>query len=356
MAITMANYLERLNLKVNDLIPGLAESDIVAEVIDNHGRIVVGRETGNIHAWWGRWINDPTDPEGKRKKKVLTRHGGKFGWNDIQNTIDQHNRVLEQYLGYEVKVDEVRAEVPIKPRSLNEIAVAIRIQPDMVEIQGRQAWAGEAVFQIGRATRKIAYPIFNATEANSRNTPLLELQSRLERSTNPNLQSGGRNLAQAFNEEGEMSMRALLRASDDLLSHLVEINDIVIGTFDRLASLERKRWADEDVVMDADKTMAAARTDWDSSVDDSMRSTVISRVNGQLFGGTYHLATLKMQPFKREVEELFRLSGVDHLNDKWISGDYGTISASLRKASDMLHSWGLSIKTRRQPARQPSLI
>lgn len=353
----MANYLERLNLKVNDPIPGLIEPDTVVEVIDNHGRIVVGRETGNIHAWWGRWINDPTDPERKRKKKVLTHHGGKFGWNDIQKPIDQHNRVLEQYLGYEIKVDEVRAEVPIKPRSLSEIAVAIRTQPDIVEIQGRQAWSGEAVHQIGRATRRlVAYPIVNATEANFRNAPLLELQSRLESSNNPILQSGGRNLAQAFNEEGEMSMRALVRASDDLLSYLVEINDIVIGTFGRLASLERKRWVDEDAVMDADKTIAAARTDWDSSVDDSMRSTVISRVNGQLFGGTYHLATLKMQPFKREVEELFRLSGVDHLNDKWISGDYGTISTSLRKAGDRLHSWGLRIKTRRQPAKQPSLV
>lgn len=56
----MSTYIERLNLKVGDPISWpKVKPDLVVDVIDPPvGHLVVAQQTGNLHAWWGRWSGD----------------------------------------------------------------------------------------------------------------------------------------------------------------------------------------------------------------------------------------------------------------------------------------------------------
>lgn len=349
----MAHYVERLNLKVGDPIEWpKVEPDIVVDVIDRPtGHLVVAAQTGNVHAWWGRWIPDPGNPN--QMLKVLTHHGGRYGWNDIQKPIDQHSHVLEENLGHEVKVESQVPTVPAKPRSLEQFVVAVRTAPDIIEVQGRRAWAGEAVHLIDHAMRGIVYPLANATEMNSRANQLEILQEKLQRSTNPHFRFAGQSLAEGLVTEGSRRLVAFKKSNDELLNRLIEINDIVLGTFNRAASLERYRMGQENVVISVHQRIVEAKEAWDNAQDNEGREKALNNLR-DLFGLNM-LASLKVQPFRGRIEEILQESHIDTFEDLWLTLDYQGVSRSLTKAESLMQRWSSRIKTRREGAIQTSL-
>lgn len=347
----MAIYTERLNLRIGDPIswPKI-EQDSVVEVIDPLvGHLVVAQKTGNVHAWWGSWVRG-NGPD--QMRKVLVHHGGRFGWNDIQTPIDQHNNVLKKYLGHEVVVDSVSDASLTYPHSFSEFLTAVRIAPEIVEVQGRRAWIGEAHYHIDRAIRGMVFPM-NATEMNSRRAELERLQPILVRSTNPNIRSAGRNLGEGLVTEGGAKIRAFRRSDDNLLNSLLEMNDIVIGTFERGAALDRYRNATEDIIIEIHKRVTEAKANWDGLDNDDERQRVVARLTN-LFGVPY-LSAVKVQPFRSWVEELFADSHIDQVPDLWLGLNYSGISRALTRAEDRLERLSSRIRIRHQGAVQLKL-
>lgn len=336
----MPTYIERLNLKVGDPINwSKVEPDLVADVIDSHGHIVVGT-TGNIHAWWGRWVSGNGSDN---MRKVLAHHGGSTGWNDIQKPIDQHQEVLKKYLGHEVEVDAVDEVSLRRPQTLTDFMTAARISPQIIEVQGRSAWFGEAHFYLGRVVRGMVFPM-NATQMNLRRAQLEKLQPILLRSTNPLVRSAGRNLGEGLATEGSASLHAFRKSDDNLLNALIEINDIVMATFERGAALDRYRNGMEDIIISVHKRVAEAKAAWDSTENEEEREEAVSKLNNPF--GIPYLRTIKVQPFKALVEELFAKSHIDQIPDLGYSG----ISKALTRAEDRLDSMQRNFKVRRQGA------
>lgn len=339
----MAHYVERLNLRVGDLIdwPQI-EQDSVAEVIDPPtGHLVVALKTGGIHAWWGRWKFDARD---RITKKVWTHHGGRFGWDDIQKPIDQHNAVVEKYLGHEETVESVDVAT-FRPRSLRQFVTAVRVRPQIIEVKGRKAWVGEAVDLISQAFRDSVSPM-RPDDMHARRSYLEELQLKLQRSTNPYFRSASGYLAEGLSTQGARSSTALRRGEDELLNSVIEMNDIVIGTLQREAVLESYRWNCEDLVSSVYKRVLEAKATWDSAEDEGTRQKAVAEVTN-LFGVNL-LRTLKLKSFRSLVDEVFEYSHIDRLPDLWIAQNYDAISRALTRGEGKLHRWDDRIQARRE--------
>lgn len=347
----MAHYVERLNLRVGDPIIGpKVEPDSIVEVIDPPtGHLVVALKTGGIHAWWGSWGRDPQNPN--QMRKGLAHHGGKFGWQDIDTPIRQHQHVIGRYLGHEEEV-EWKGPISARPQSLAQFAVAARVTPEIVEVQGRKGWTGEALYLINQASRNLIFPM-SPEEMDTRRFHLEELRAILQRSTNPNFRSAGQNLAEALGARSTKSLTAFRRSEDNLLYSIIDMNDIVIATLTRGAALERYRWECENVVLSVYKMVLSAKADWDQARDEGQRQKVVENLTN-LFGINL-LKSLKAQPFRREVEDIFGYSHLDQLTDLWMAINYPGISRSVTRAEERLHSLSERIKTRRQGGIQLKL-
>lgn len=339
----MAYLVERLNLRVGDPIDWpKVEPDSVVEVIDPPtGHLVVALKTGGIHAWWGRWKFDVRD---HAVKKLWTHHGGRFGWDDIQRPIDQHNAVVEKYLGHEEVVESIDVAT-FRPRSLRQFVTAVRVRPQIIEVGGRKAWVGEAVHLINQTFRDFVSPM-GPEDMHARRAYLEELQRKLGRSTNPYFRSASGHLAEGLSTQGARSFTALRRGEDELLNSIVEMSDIVIGTLQRGAVLESYRWNSENVVSSVYKKVLEAKATWDGAEDEGTRQKAVTEVTN-LFGVNI-LSTLRAQSFRRLVDEIFEYSHIDRLPDLWIAQNYEAISRALTKGEEKLHRWDDRIQSRRK--------
>lgn len=334
-------------LRVGDRIPGKNVNTLtIAQILDaGTGHLLVDKEQGNVHVYWYRWVK-----QGNRYSKVLAHHGGPNGFNDIQKTIDQHQRVIDKYLGVETDVkqspQDKDEDLLTPPLSLKTYYQALKIGFDRIEIPGEKEWVGECLNLVERTIRGATIKM-PASELQNRLDTLSRLQNKFSHSSNPFMQQTSIHLVRAVEaaqrEDRSGTMVSLLDMEKDLNKRAQEIGEILTATIKRESILENVRNISEGLVNTVHFDVLRAKQKWDQAKNDQEREAIISAITNLM--GVRRLSEFTVQPFRNRAlrNPLKRLR---ELGEIWAQGDIDMIGKILTEGSIDLINWRAQIKKR----------
>lgn len=299
-----------------------------------YGRGYMGvRSSGNIDVFWHRW-----EIGSNGISRVLTHHGGKEGFPDIEIPLRQCRRIIAGYIGIEDEIepeDELAPSDQKPPVSLREFGNLLGEVKTFV-IPGHQQWVENVRIIIDQAIREVVYRPGNFSLGRSFDM-LQAVRTKLDISTNPLLRETGMELEEALLAEDRFGkLAALQRGGQRILARMGQIDGTVLSIMNRHNRLEAHRTNSEETVLRLANEIFRQKSKLDDGVGNpDLIYRALDRQAKTVVG------ELKTNPFKRRAERLSQMTDLEviltHSGSEVASG-------IVEKAAKELVFWKKEIK------------